>query len=290
MSWLEALKNLNTDITQEAEVDTGAASSSTFELSEPLTQQSDKSAKRGEEGLLSLLAPPHIRNSESHALRQGCPEKDTSTQGRPWLDTLTSVEEQTSKEEEKRATCMLCSTVEKISKSPVQRGAKSAKSPTPSPDRDGISDVNTTDVKPIETRRTLVTTQDQLAEVIADLKDADLLALDLETTGLDPRKDSIRLFSIATNDATYIVDCRSVDPAGLFLNLAEVTLIAHNALFDLGFLSTLGFVPGKVADTMILSQLLYAGSKVEPLKRGQTSHSLAAVVERELRLELDKTH
>jgi DNA polymerase-1 len=41
---------------------------------------------------------------------------------------------------------------------------------------------------------------------------------------------------------------------------------------------------------MILSQLLHAGAKVEPLKRGQTSHSLASVVERELGLELDKTH
>src|SRR5215207_6498070 len=41
---------------------------------------------------------------------------------------------------------------------------------------------------------------------------------------------------------------------------------------------------------MILSQLLHAGAKVEPLKRGQTSHSLNSVVERELGLELDKTH
>src|SRR5215218_10367993 len=41
---------------------------------------------------------------------------------------------------------------------------------------------------------------------------------------------------------------------------------------------------------MTLSQLLHAGAKVEPLQRGQTSHSLDSVVERELGLELDKTH
>ena len=116
------------------------------------------------------------------------------------------------------------------------------------------------------------------------------MALDLETTGLDPRKDSIRLLSLATKGATYIVDCQSVDTAGLFPILSEATVVAHNALFDLGFLSSLGFEPGKVADTMILSQLLYAGAKVEPLKRGQTSHSLDSVVKRELGLELDKTH
>jgi DNA polymerase I len=80
-----------------------------------------------------------------------------------------------------------------------------------------------------------------------------------------------------------------VDLAKLFPILTKATTVAHNALFDLGFLSCLGFVPGKMADTMILSQLLYAGSKVEPLKRGQTSHSLDSVVERELGLGLDKT-
>src|SRR5215208_6962063 len=160
--------------------------------------------------------------------------------------------------------------------------------PTPPPDGEGSGD--TADAKPIEARRTLVTTQDQLAEAVIDLKDVSPVALDLETTGLDPRRDSVRLLSLATEAATYIVDCRSVDPAGLFPILAEATLVAHNALFDLGFLAALGFEPGKVADTMILSQLLHAGSKVEPLKRGQTSHGLAAVVERELGLELDKTH
>jgi len=126
--------------------------------------------------------------------------------------------------------------------------------------------------------------------VVADLEGADLVALDLETTGLDPRKDSIRLLSLATNHATFIVDCQSVDLAGFFPILTEATVVAHNALFDLGFLASLGFEAGKVADTMILSQLLHAGAKVEPLKRGQTSHSLDSVVKRELGLELDKTH
>jgi DNA polymerase I-like protein with 3'-5' exonuclease and polymerase domains len=136
----------------------------------------------------------------------------------------------------------------------------------------------------------LVTDPDRLPEVAAFLEGASEVAIDLETTGLDPRKDSIRLLSLATTDVTYIVDCQSVDPAGLFPILTKAAVVAHNALFDLGFLAVLGFVSGKVVDTMILSQLLYAGSKVEPLKRGQTSHSLDSVAKRELGLELDKTH
>jgi ribonuclease D len=135
-----------------------------------------------------------------------------------------------------------------------------------------------------------VTTRDQVAEVLADLKDVSLVALDLETTGLEPRKDSIRVLSLTTKDATYIVDCQSVDPLRLFPSLTEATVVAHNALFDLGFLTSVGFELDKVADTMILSQLLHAGSRVEPLKRGQTSHSLDSVVKRELGIELDKTY
>jgi len=136
----------------------------------------------------------------------------------------------------------------------------------------------------------IVTDPDCLAAVAASLEGVSEVAIDLETTGLNPRKDSIRLLSLATETATYLIDCQSVDPVELFPILAERTLVAHNALFDLGFLAALRFEPGKVADTMILSQLLHAGSKVEPLKRGQTSHSLDSVVKRELGLELDKIH
>jgi DNA polymerase I len=288
MSWLEALKNVES--TQEVEIDTDAVSSSAAELSETVViQQGDKSAKRAQERLLSLLSPPHFRSSQSQALRHGCREKGISTQGRAWLEALRSVEN-TSTESARWTARVLSSSVDETSKSPVPRGDKSAKSPAPSPNAEGASGVDTTDDKPKEAPRTLVTTQDQVAKVIADLKDVGLVALDLETTGLNPRKDSIRLLSLATEGATYIVDCQSVDPAELFPSLTERTVVAHNALFDLGFLSSLGFEPAKVADTMILSQLLHAGARVEPLKRGQTSHSLDSVVKRELGLELDKTH
>jgi uncharacterized protein YprB with RNaseH-like and TPR domain len=92
--------------------------------------------------------------------------------------------------------------------------------------------VKTMHAKLREAQRTLVTTQEQLPGVVANLKGADLVALDLETTGLSPRKNSIRLLSLAAKDATYIVDCQTVDPARLFPILGESNLVAHNALFD----------------------------------------------------------
>src|SRR5262249_2251444 len=104
-----------------------------------------------------------------------------------------------------------------------------------------------------------------LEMVGAALGDTDLVGLDLETTGLHPRTDRIRLLSLAldTIDGGTLVswvDCFAVDPSPLWEALADRELVLHNAAFDLAFLAQLGFMPtGKVYDTMLLAQLLTAG-------------------------------
>jgi hypothetical protein len=104
-----------------------------------------------------------------------------------------------------------------------------------------------------------ITTPESLAELAALLADAGRVALDLETTGLDPRQDKVRLLTLATEQGTWIVDCFKVDPQPLFSVLAEKKILIHNAHFDLGMLSKMGFElgeNGKVLDTMLMSQLL----------------------------------
>ena len=59
-------------------------------------------------------------------------------------------------------------------------------------------------------------------------------------------------------------------------------VVAHNAIFDLGFLAALGFAPGVVHDTMLLSQLLHG------TRRPKGFHGLAQAAERELGRTLDK--
>jgi hypothetical protein len=59
ISWLQALKNLDKETTQEVEIATDA-SASISELSETLTQQGDKSAKSRLDILLTLLSLPYI--------------------------------------------------------------------------------------------------------------------------------------------------------------------------------------------------------------------------------------
>jgi DNA polymerase-1 len=106
--------------------------------------------------------------------------------------------------------------------------------------------------------------------------------LDVETTGLDSRTDRVRLLSLATDQGTFLVDCFRVEPQPLWPALVDKTLIGHNLAFDLGFLARLGFSAGAVRDTMLLSQLMYAGKR--------ESHKLADCVQRELSKPLDKQY
>src|SRR5262249_17640425 len=125
-----------------------------------------------------------------------------------------------------------------------------------------------------------------LPSVVAAIDSTALIGLDLETTGLDPRTDRVRLLSlscdtIAGGRFTYLVDCFAVDPAPLWEVLAGKELAIHNAAFDLAFLARLGFTPtGKVGDTLLLSQLLSAGTNQRC--------SLKACAERYLGITLDK--
>jgi DNA polymerase-1 len=123
--------------------------------------------------------------------------------------------------------------------------------------------------------------------VAAALGDASLVGLDVETTGLDPQSDRVRLLSLACDTIDggtfcYLIDCSAVDPAPLWESLTERELALHNGAFDLAFLSRMGFAPvGRVHDTLLLSQLLHAG-------RLDLRHRLGDCVQRELGRQLDK--
>jgi DNA polymerase-1 len=112
-----------------------------------------------------------------------------------------------------------------------------------------------------------------LTAVAAALGGAVRVAVDLETTGLNPQADRVRLLSLAADSIgdrivnpsgdqiLYLVDCFAVDPSPLWEVLSGKELVLHNAGFDLAFLARLGFTPsGTVKDTMLLAQLLNAGT------------------------------
>jgi DNA polymerase-1 len=121
-----------------------------------------------------------------------------------------------------------------------------------------------------------------LATILAAIDESVRVGLDTETTGLNPRRDRVRLLSLATDRGTYLIDCFAVDPRPLWKALTEKTVVGHNLVFDLGFLAGLGFTPGSLRDTMLLSRLLHGTRK----SRG--FHGLAACAERELGQTLHK--
>jgi DNA polymerase-1 len=124
--------------------------------------------------------------------------------------------------------------------------------------------------------------------VKAALGDSPLVWADLEMTGLDPRRHRVRLLQLAVlntdgNTVVYIVDAFRVSLLPLFEALADKPLVFHNAAFDLGFLTAVGFEPAApVTCTMILSRLLYGTRKPEGF------HGLDQVVKRELGIDLPK--
>jgi DNA polymerase I-like protein with 3'-5' exonuclease and polymerase domains len=127
----------------------------------------------------------------------------------------------------------------------------------------------------------VVTTHAGMGDVWEAIRDSERVGLDLETTGLDPRTDRVRLMSLHTEKGTYLIDCFRVEPTPLFDALAETEIVGHNLLFDLQFLARLGFTPGKVYDTFLASKVADAG-------RRALGHSLAEAAERHLKEAVDK--
>src|SRR5215207_1204906 len=58
----------------------------------------------------------------------------------------------------------------------------------------------------------LITGAPGLDEVIEVLQRVDTVALDLETTGLSPVEDRVRLLSLHAGERTYLLDCFALDP------------------------------------------------------------------------------
>jgi len=146
------------------------------------------------------------------------------------------------------------------------------------------------------------TSAEGLLEVASSLTTAtesgEPIALDVETTGLDPIEHRPRLLQLGFPDGVvHVIDLFSVPDIGpLGDALREATVIGHNLHFDLRFLSHhLGFVPTSVRDTMLASILLAKGVPPEvPVLLGASRkvvpgpHSLAGCCARLLSVSMDK--
>jgi DNA polymerase I-like protein with 3'-5' exonuclease and polymerase domains len=112
---------------------------------------------------------------------------------------------------------------------------------------------------------------------------SDLIGLDLETTGLNPRTAKLRLVQVSNGVETYVLDLwKDVDATPLFEALSQKTVVAHGGDFEWQWIyHNYGVELQDVRDTLLMARLVAAGEM-------SISCGLGAVAERDLGIKLDK--
>lgn len=130
-----------------------------------------------------------------------------------------------------------------------------------------------------------ITSSSRTEDLLAHLMNEKVLALDTETTGLDPHTDKVILLSLSTPKTTYLFDTRIV-PLEMFRPLfsrEDVYKIGFNLGFDYRMIKGSG--GGELEgckDLMLGEYCLMAGTQKD-------GYSLAAVTKKYLEKERDKT-
>ena len=118
------------------------------------------------------------------------------------------------------------------------------------------------------TRKFINTLGEDYDNAIKFLSSAMILAVDTETTGVEPLSNNILLISIGNADNQYIFDVARLEehlqPLLNILSNKLITKILHNAKFDYKFIKrVLGVSMEPLFDTMIAEMLLLKGRKVQ---------------------------
>jgi DNA polymerase I-like protein with 3'-5' exonuclease and polymerase domains len=128
-------------------------------------------------------------------------------------------------------------------------------------DEDTLGD-NERFVLPYTPKYEFIETEERALEVVGILKEFNILAVDTETTGLDPYTCKLLLLQIATPDVCYILNCGKVDPSvwNPILEDKNILKIVQNAKFDYKMLKVHAKVSMRpMFDTMIAERLLTVG-------------------------------
>lgn len=107
----------------------------------------------------------------------------------------------------------------------------------------------------------LILSKNEIISYLPEIKQANILAIDTETTGLDPHTDKLRLIQIAVAGLPiFVIDCFSFlpDGANIIKEILETRAVKifQNAKFDLQFFMALNIYPSPIFDTMLAAQLL----------------------------------
>jgi DNA polymerase-1 len=132
-------------------------------------------------------------------------------------------------------------------------------------------------------RRKYIDNTTDLERGLQGLIQRPLLALDVETEGLDPHTHKLLLLGIGDDREQLLVDCRSVSLEPLLpLLQGQMLKVTHNGAFDLAMLRACNIRCENVLDTMLIEKILQNGRRNDRL-------SLAALASRYLGVKLDKS-
>ena len=130
----------------------------------------------------------------------------------------------------------------------------------------------------------LIVDEQRLAEVVDVLVGIEEVAVDTETTGLDPFTERLLLVQVATRERAYIVDATKVDlkPLRRILEDDRTLKLLQNAKFDYKMLAQqTGIRIRNMYDTMLAERVLTAGVSREI--------GLAALSKKYLGVAMDKS-
>ncbi len=127
---------------------------------------------------------------------------------------------------------------------------------------------------------------------LAEVSDAPFLALDTETSGLDPHSDRMLLIQFGTADKQVLIDADTVTGADLRpIFRPDRPVVMHNASFDIKMLQKrygpeLGLPDAQIVCSMAAERVIRNGRKSDVVMQGWGLKTLA---ERYAGMELDKS-
>ncbi|MEQ8278236.1 MAG: DNA polymerase [Deltaproteobacteria bacterium] len=132
----------------------------------------------------------------------------------------------------------------------------------------------------------------EVARFLETIGSAPFIALDTETSGLDPHNDNLLLIQFGTATEQALVAANAVEAHHLApIFRPDRIVVMHNATFDLKMLwnyygDALGLQHARIADTQSTEKLLRNGRKSDVVMQG---FALKTLAERYAGMELDKS-